>query len=66
MKNNKDYLTYDEAAKLLGISKKTLYTYIYEGKLKPIKAKGWRPCFERSYLESIRYGKNRRSEKHND
>lgn len=50
---NNSYYTYTEVAEALGIKKNTLYTYIWQRKLKPIERKGMRNVFDKAYIDQI-------------
>lgn len=49
------YFTVAEAAKYVGLSRRTLYHWIAEGKAKPIKIPGWRKMlFDIQELERLK------------
>lgn len=47
------YYSYDETAEILGIKKTTLYSYIWQGKLQPVKRPGLQSVFKRNYINKI-------------
>ncbi len=54
--SKKPFISYSEAAEILGIKMTTLYTYIWQRKLVPIKRPGWKSVFNRDYIMAIAYG----------
>lgn len=52
----KPFISYSEAAEILGIKMTTLYSYIWARKLVPIKRPGWKSVFNRDYIMAIANG----------
>jgi excisionase family DNA binding protein len=46
-----ELLTIDEAAEYLRVGKRTIYNWIYRGKIKPIKLGGIK--FQQNYLDEL-------------
>jgi predicted site-specific integrase-resolvase len=47
------YYNYSEAAEILGIKMTTLYSYIWQRKLVPIKRPGFKSVFKKTYIDRI-------------